>query len=132
VKPESPQHFLNLAVMHIRLALLDLAKKYFGLEGVGAHHSTDKASPSGDDHPRYEKADSTDDPRKTFNWVLFHEETERLPEREREVFGLRWYRGLKLVEIARLQGTSTETAERAWRSARKLLRKAMEDKSPAP
>lgn len=131
VKPRSPGHLLYLASKHINYALLDLAKKFFGPQGIGKHHSTDKISLGGDGRHRHEKRDSTNDPRNIFNWVVFHEQVNALPKKEREVFRLRWYGGYKCVDIARLQGTSTETAERAWSSARKLLRKAMDGKSPA-
>jgi hypothetical protein len=40
--PESAKYFLNLAALHIRRELIDLARHHFGPEGIGAHHDTNK------------------------------------------------------------------------------------------
>ena len=50
-----------------------------------------------------------------------HEHVERLPEQEREVFGLLFYEGLAQAEAARVLGVSVPTVKRLWRSARLRL-----------
>src|SRR5262245_18197703 len=40
-KPESVQHFWNLAALQIRRSLIDLARRHFGPEGEAAHHHSD-------------------------------------------------------------------------------------------
>jgi hypothetical protein len=40
VKPESVREFIGLAARQIRWILLDLARHYFGPQGIGRHHYT--------------------------------------------------------------------------------------------
>src|SRR5262245_41118131 len=40
--PESVEHFFNLAALHIRRELIDLARHHLGPQGAAAHHYTAK------------------------------------------------------------------------------------------
>ena len=43
--PETVRHFDNLAATQIRRELIDLARSYYGPEGLGANHHTDGTDP---------------------------------------------------------------------------------------
>ena len=45
VRPETVRHFDNLAATQIRRELIDLARSYYGPEGLGANHHTDGTDP---------------------------------------------------------------------------------------
>jgi RNA polymerase sigma-70 factor (ECF subfamily) len=130
VKLESAEHFLSLARLEINRESTDMARKHYGPEGLGRNHHTDAPSLNSDAVPLYEAAQDTHDPAKLADWTEFQKQIEKLPEKEREVFKL-WFHGKKsLKDIGDSLGTCTETAERRWRSACKLLRKAREDQAP--
>ncbi len=122
VRPESLRHFDNLAAAQIRRELIDLARGYYGPEGFGAHHHTDRAGPDGrlggitDGSARPESPD---------DWVAFHEAVERLPEDERQVVDRVWYQGMTHAEAAEELGVATKTIQRRWASARLRLRDAL-------
>ncbi len=122
VTPESLRHFFRLAAVQIRRTLLDLYRHYFGPQGLAAqHHShSGDASPL-DDAP----ACSTVDPVQCVSWSDFHEQTERLPDEEREVFDLLWYQGLSHEQTAELLGVSTKTVQRRFRDAKIALHEAL-------
>ena len=130
VHPTSVQHFLNLANSQIRRELIDMARHYYGAEGMGAHHATDGVSPDSDARPRYEVSQDTLEPARVSAWTEFHEQVEALPEKEKEVFGLRWYDQLSFQEIGQVLEISDRTAKRRWRSACVILHKAMEGNLP--
>ena len=121
VKPESPKHFFNLATLQVRRELTDLAKKYFGPEGIGEHHHTDKVSPGSDGQPMHDVEQATHNPAKLVDWTLFHEKVGTLPEREQKVFTYRWYGDLKFVQIALLLGIDRKEVSDLWGSACKEL-----------
>ncbi|NQU21307.1 MAG: sigma-70 family RNA polymerase sigma factor [Candidatus Nealsonbacteria bacterium] len=130
VQPSSVQHFLNLANAQIRRELIDMARHYFGAKGMGAHHATDGLSPDTDARPRYEVAQDTFEPARVSEWTEFHEQVEALPEKEKEVFGLRWYDGLTFAEIGQVLEVTDRTAKRRWRSSCVMLYKAMQGDIP--
>lgn len=123
VQPESPRHFYNLAATQIRRVLIDMSRRYYGPEGLGANYET-----AGDDqgnrqaHP--DVADRSDEPLDLMQWTEFHEQVEALPEDEREVFSLLWYEGLPQQEAAQLLGMSERSLRRRWQDARYRLSKA--------
>src|SRR4051794_18309887 len=127
VRPESVRHFDNLAAAQIRRELIDLARSYHGPEGLGANHHTDRADPGA---RLAEVGDGSGRPETLEDWVAFHEAAGRLPEEEREVFGLLWYRGMSHVQAAEALGVATKTVQRRWASARLLLRDLL-DGEPA-
>lgn len=130
VKPNSAGHFFALAARETHRELTDLARHYFDPEGIGANHFTDKVSSDSNAQPKYEVGQTTHNPEKLYDWGLFHEKVGTLPAKEKRVFELHWYEGLTLVAIAKMLEVSTETAERAWRSASKMLRKLMQGDLP--
>jgi RNA polymerase sigma-70 factor (ECF subfamily) len=130
VKPESVAHFFNLASCQIQRELVDLARHYFGPEGIGAHHSTEKAAAASDHHPRRDKADTTNDPVKLANWTRFHEQVESLPEEERMVFEQRYYNHLTLIEVSKHWNIPYSKVKSLWGSACERLREAMGDDYP--
>jgi RNA polymerase sigma-70 factor (ECF subfamily) len=124
VQPESPRHFYNLAASQIRRVLLDLARRYYGPEGLGSHHDTAAGGDEQDLPPRYEKADTTGEPASLAEWTEFHEQVEALPEEEREVFNLIWYEQMTHEEAAAVLDVTTRTVRRRWQAARYRLTKA--------
>jgi RNA polymerase sigma-70 factor (ECF subfamily) len=120
VRPESVRSFLNLAAVHIRRELLDLARHFGGPLGVGANHAS--TPPAADSPPpAYEPADPADDPIDVDRWRRFHEAVERLPAEEREVVGLKFYHGWQEAQIAELFQVTDRTVRRWWRSAGRRL-----------
>ena len=53
-----------------------------------------------------------------------------LPESERQVMDLLWYRGLTHAQAAEALGVTTKTVQRRWASARILIRDALHGESP--
>ena len=124
VQPESPRDFYNLAAAQIRRVLIDLARRYYGPEGLGSHHDTAAGKPDGDAQQKYEKADASGEPSGLAQWTEFHEQVEALPEEVREVFNLLWYEQLGQEEAAEVLGVTTRTIRRRWQEARYRLQKA--------
>lgn len=129
VTPSSPAHFFALAATQIRRTLLDLARHYYGPEGSGAHHHTDD---TGDLPKAVEQAAAQEgEPQTLQQWSLFHEKIEELPEKEREVFQLLWYQGLKQEEAATILEVDVRTIKRRWQAARIQLHEALDGAPPA-
>ncbi len=124
VQPEDVRHFDNLAATQIRRELIDLARRHRGPEGIGANHHTDGADPG------ERLAKLADGPETLDEWATFHEAVERLPEEERQVVGLLWYRGLTHAQAAEALGVATKTVQRRWASARLMIRDALHDEIP--
>lgn len=115
--PGSTREFFRLAALQIRRELLDLARHYYGPEGIGAHYSSCEGSsiaPVGMD-------DSTQDPARLAEWTEWHDAVGKLPEEEREVFDLMWYHGLTQPEVAGVLDISLRTVKRRWQRTRLLL-----------
>ena len=81
VQPESPRHFYNLAATQIRRVLMDLARRYYGPEGLGCHHDTAAGTPTAAS-PKQERPDLSSEPASLMEWTEFHEQVEALAERE--------------------------------------------------
>lgn len=124
VRPEDVRHFDNLAAAQIRRELIDLARRHRGPEGIGANHHTDGADPG------ERLAKLADGPETLDEWATFHEAVERLPEEERQVVGLLWYRGLTHAQAAEALGVATKTVQRRWASARLMIRDALHGEIP--
>ena len=77
----------DLAALNIRRELLDLCKRYCGLQGMGAHHAT--MGPDAQGTPDTPGRDSLD-PGSLGVWSEFHEQVERLADEEWTVFDLLW------------------------------------------
>jgi RNA polymerase sigma factor (sigma-70 family) len=124
VQPESPRHFYNLAAVQIRRVLIDLARRYYGSEGMGSHHDTAAGRPEGEMTPKYERADSSNEPSDLAEWTEFHEQVDLLPHEEKEVFNLVWYHQMPHEQVAETLGVTTRTIRRRWQDARYRLCKA--------
>ena len=127
VRPEGVPHFDNLAAAQIRRELIDLARRHHGPEGLGAHHHTDGADPGS---RLAQVADGSGRPELLEEWAAFHEAVERLPEEERQIVDLLWYRGLTHAQAAKALGVPTKTVQRRWASARLMIRDALGGESP--
>lgn len=119
VRPESVRQFYGLAATQIRRELLDLARHHYGPEGQGANHHSDDGEAARSHPAAGAGPDSLED------WTAFHERVEALPEEQREVFDLLWYKGLTQPEAAAVLGVSLATLKRRWQAARLLLFQAM-------
>jgi RNA polymerase sigma-70 factor (ECF subfamily) len=119
--------FYGLAALQIRRELIDLARRYYGAQGAGAHHASQGPF---DPHasarpPAYEALDSSGEPTHEIAWAEFHEKVAGLPDDERELFDLLWYQGLKQEEAADLLGVHVRTVRNHWRSIRLKLYEAL-------
>jgi RNA polymerase sigma-70 factor (ECF subfamily) len=126
-QPEDTRHFANLAALHIRRELLDLARRFRsrldrplgvgdGEGGAGAWEPVDADSATGD----------------LDLWSAFHEQVDRLPVAEREVVGLAFYHGWTQAQIAELLQVDERTIRRRWRSASHRLKEALGGQLPQP
>lgn len=116
VHPESARKFYGLAATQIRRELIDLARSYFGPQGLASKLDADGGEVV-EVHP-----DPAVEPHSIGEWTEFHEAVELLPEAEREVFSLLWYDGLSQADAARVLGVSLATLKRRWVSARLLMK----------
>jgi RNA polymerase sigma factor (sigma-70 family) len=131
VQPASAVDFYRLAALNIRRELLDLAKHYFGPQGLGAHYaSSDSAPGQSGVIPAFEQPAADDDPKDLEAWTAFHKQVEGLPSEEKEVFDLLWYQELSQAEAAGLLNVSERTIKRRWASARLRLHQALQGQLP--
>ena len=117
--PLSARHFYNLAALEIRRVLLDLARHYQRRLGTEAIPPSDTTANIIGMLP-----DRSEEPSSLAEWAEFHSIVDGLPKKIREVFGLRWYDGLELEEIAEVLGVSVRTVKRRWVVARLDLERA--------
>jgi RNA polymerase sigma factor (sigma-70 family) len=129
VQPTTAADFFRLAAAQIRRELLDLARRYSGAHGLGAHHasrvgagSAAAAEPSA--------IDTTHDPDRLSAWTKFHREVEELPALEREAFDLLFYQELSQAEAAAVLAVSVRTIKRRWQAARLRLVQNLGGKMP--
>src|SRR5438105_3843486 len=110
MRPATTRDFFNLAAVHIRRELLDLARHFRGRAWVplDAHaRDPDRGRPE-------PMSPSTDD----FEvWGRFHEAVDQLPADEREVVGLVFYHGWTHARIAQLFHVDYLTIRRRWPAA---------------
>jgi RNA polymerase sigma-70 factor (ECF subfamily) len=128
VKPESARHFFALATIQIRRELIDLGRHYGGPQGMGQHHRTDPPAKDGGVHgPKIggKEAEETGEPQSLEEWSEFHEAVARLPEKEQEVFCLRFYQGLSELEAAGVVGVTDRTVRQRYLQAKLLLAKVL-------
>jgi RNA polymerase sigma-70 factor (ECF subfamily) len=121
IRPPTTREFLALAATNVRRELIDLARHYFGPEGVGANHATPPATTDGLEAFDRPGADDRGDPALLAEWVELHEQIDNLPDDLREVVDLHWYHGMSQPEVAGAVGVSLKTVKRRWASARVLL-----------
>jgi RNA polymerase sigma-70 factor (ECF subfamily) len=130
-QPATPADFFRLAAVQIRRELLDLARRYSGAHGLGAHHGSvvgaDEAPAAG---AGPNPVDTTHDPQRLAAWTEFHGEVESLPAEEREAFDLLFYQGLSQAEAASVLDVSERTIKRRWQAARLRVSQALGGKIP--
>lgn len=129
VQPDSMREFFGLAAEQMRRELLDLARHFYGREGIGANHASyvladDSQAPAAEPPAR------TDDPAELEKWCNFHQMVEQLPPDEREVVGLIFYHGWTQVEVAELFQVNVRTVRRRWESAVVKLHQNLKDDEP--
>jgi RNA polymerase sigma-70 factor (ECF subfamily) len=129
VKPESVSQFLGLAATQIRRSLIDLSRHHFGPEGHAARHHTD-GSATDRNAVVNEEPDKTAEPKSLEDWSTFHQCVEMLPDKEREAFDLIWYQRLSQSEAANALGVDLRTIKRRWRSAKEIIRDALDGQLP--
>jgi RNA polymerase sigma-70 factor (ECF subfamily) len=117
VKPESARKFYGLAAVEIRRELLDLVRSYFGPEGIATNQDSNGGKLAC-------LVSEENEPHTLVEWTEFHEQIEKLPDAEREVFGLIYYDGLSQSQAAKVLGLSLTTVKRRWQSARVILRES--------
>jgi RNA polymerase sigma-70 factor (ECF subfamily) len=123
VRPQTPRDFFALATLQIRRELLDLARHFYGPEGIGANHDSQPAAGSNSSGGQ-EPVDVRQEPASRARWTELHELMERLPPEEREVTGLLFYQGLSQAEAAEVLNVSLRTVQRRWHDALCRLHRA--------
>ena len=123
MRPATTRDFFNLAAVHIRRELLDLARHYRGrvwipLDAAAADTRRSRPEPTS---PGLDDFDL---------WSRFHEAVDQLPADEREVVGLVFYHGWTQVRIAELFDVDDRTIRRRWSSACQRLREVMGEPIP--
>jgi RNA polymerase sigma-70 factor (ECF subfamily) len=116
LRPATTRDFFNLAAVHIRRELLDLARRTKNKRTVPLDPN-DSSSPTA---PEPVAPDDTGP--EAERWVRFHEAVDQLPLEEREVVGLVFYHGWTQEEIAKLFDVDERTIRRRWKAACEKLR----------
>ncbi len=109
VKPATSRDFFALMALQIRRELLDLARHYYGVEGIGANH---------DSHGRdMDRPDDRHESSSLTQWTELHEQIGKLPEEERDVVGLLFYQGMSQADAAEVLQISLRSVQRRWHDA---------------
>lgn len=118
LRPATTRDFFNLAAVHIRRELIDIARRTKRKSGVQLN------LPEDSDHPCTPRVEANEpDTGDEFDlWVRFHEAVDELPQEEREVVGLVFYHGWTQVKIAELFEVDERTIRRRWSNACEHLR----------
>jgi RNA polymerase sigma factor (sigma-70 family) len=118
IRPNSTQHFVSLAALHVRRELFDLARHFAnrvdrqgdgGCAGSSARVLARAVDPSSVSVEDLEL------------WSRFHEKVDQLPADEREVVGLRYYHGWTQDQVAELLQVDVRTVRNRWQSACRKL-----------
>jgi RNA polymerase sigma-70 factor (ECF subfamily) len=115
-QPRTSRDFLALASLQIRRELIDLARHYYGPQGVGANHESQAprdASEAGANEP----PDLRHEPASLAQWTEVHRLIDQLPEEDREIIGLLFYQGLSQAEASEVLDVSLRTVQRRWHDA---------------
>jgi RNA polymerase sigma factor (sigma-70 family) len=129
VSVTSSRHFWNLATLQIRRELIDMSRRYRGSQKQMPDPVTDRTV-DGPGGQLQSQPDNSIEPDSLEAWTRFHEQIERLPENEQEVFGLIWYSGFRQKETAAQLGVTLDVVKKRWLSARLKLAKALSDEPP--
>jgi len=131
IRPASTRDFYNLAAVHLRRELIDLARRFHGAHGIAANHES-VAGDSSIGNAVLEGVAPSGDVGDLDRCTAFHAAVERLPAEEREVVGLAFYHGWDDVRAAELLGVSDRTVRRWWKSACRRLREELGEDFPNP
>jgi RNA polymerase sigma factor (sigma-70 family) len=123
VEPQTPQDFLALASLQIRRELIDLARHFYGPEGIGAKHES-RAPADSTGSGAADPADDRHEPASLAQWTEMHELIDTLAAEDREVIGLLFYQGLSQAEAAEILNVSLRTVQRRWHDALCKLHRA--------
>lgn len=132
-RPTTVRGYFALAALQIRRELTDLARTYFGPQGLGVNYETSELWPTGAASSSafdVAAASGSFDPQRLADWSDFHGQAALLPEDQREVFDLIYYQGLSQMETATVLGISERTVQRRWQSARQTLHNALDGRIP--
>lgn len=121
-RPKTPREFLGLATLQIRRELIDLARHYYGPEGIGANY--DSRARDDSNRPGEDPVDVRHEPSSLAQWTELHESIGALPDEERDVVGLLFYQGLSQAEAADVLKISVRTVQRRWHDALCKLHRA--------
>jgi RNA polymerase sigma factor (sigma-70 family) len=116
VKPQTPREFLALATLQIRRELLDLARRFYGPQGLGANQDSAAAGGPYVSTPE-DKGDLRHEPCSLAQWTELHQQIDALPDEEREIVGLLFYQGLSQAEAAEVLNVSVRTVQRRWHAS---------------
>jgi RNA polymerase sigma-70 factor (ECF subfamily) len=129
VRPTTPRDFLGLAAEQIRRELIDLARHYYGPQGLGANHAS-RGGADGSRDPVLAQPAPVDEPLTLAAWCEFHEQVRHLPAEEREVVDLLFYQELTQGDAAGLLRVTKRTVQRRWQSALLKLHAVLKDHWP--
>jgi RNA polymerase sigma-70 factor (ECF subfamily) len=122
VQPESSRHYFNLAALHVRRELIELARSYRGPLGPARNLESVAGCDSETVRDAIDNAGSdTYEASSLATWNEFHEKVQLLESSEREIFELIWYQGLSQETVSRLLGASQKTISRRWQKARRNI-----------
>lgn len=117
IKPQTAKHLFSLVRLQISRELTDMARKYYGPEGLGYNHATrhgeTETSYGGVSHAEAIGAG----PQQLIEWLEFHEAIDELPEPCKSVFCMAWYDMMTHDEMAAAMGCSAKTIQRHFRKA---------------
>lgn len=129
VRPASEADFLRFSAVQIRRELIDLARRYFGPQGQGAHHaSRGGGEPTHD--ADFAPGTDTHEPSRLAIWSEFHEKIDALPEEDKALYDLIWYQGISTPVAARLLGVTERTVQRRWQQLRLKLHSELKGELP--
>ncbi len=122
-QPQTLEGFFGLVFVHVRQALLDLARRQRrddARRGNGRRDAGQSEAPA-----PFDLADTTQDPARLALLTEVHEQVATLPDDERMVFDLRYYGGYSQAEIAQILGLHPRKVSRLWYAATARLARGM-------
>jgi RNA polymerase sigma factor (sigma-70 family) len=127
LRPDSTCHFFNLAALHLRRELIDLARQFASERFTRLHMAGGAGDSRGDGLDQAPGPKAGDD---LELWRRFHEAVDQLPTVEREVVSLVFYHGWSQAQIGELFGVDERTIRRRWQSACIQLNDLVGEKLP--
>jgi RNA polymerase sigma factor (sigma-70 family) len=133
--PVDEGSFYRQAATILRRELIDLARRFFGPEGLGTHYASlagcGPALDGSGSAPHLESPpESSCNPERLGEWAEFHDAVGRLPDEQRVLFDLLWYGDMSQEKAAEMLGIPFVTLRRRWRTARLELHEKYGDQLP--